>query len=303
MAQNFTSANASIPNGNLGFQCVKPFDLFTLIVNAISFLMNSLHLCIILRLETLKRTKYRCVLINIILADITNTFIMILLFSCYDFFTFNFTYGEPELQIPIAVMLIPSNYISFHVFLVASMEKYLAICKPFSYESSRLVTRLPLNFFIIWLYIFVFGTGFAVIEAINPIAGMSAVGYVVLRTIVFAIAPNLLSGILLTKVYRELNRTRSQSWNSADDSEKRKAAMYLIIIFTLEMIVFVLNSICIIVLYCTGELVICKIWNGFIKAPYTMLNTVIYGWRTQSYRQYVRKVIGCNPRQVGNAEG
>ena len=79
--------------------------------------------------------------------------------------------------------------------------------------------------------------------------------------------------------------------------------MYLIIIFTLEMIVFLLNSICIIVMHSTGVVVVCKIWNGFIKAPYTILNAVIYGWRTQSYRQYVHELIGCNRRRIGIAEG
>ena len=132
---------------------------------------------------------------------------------------------------------------------------------------------------------------------------MSNIEMTVLRTSVLAIVPNLLSGILLIKVYRELRRMRIQSQNSSsEDTNKTKAAIYLIIIFTLEMIVFLLNWVCIIVAEYTGVVVICKIWNAFIKAPYTILNTVIYGWRTQSYRQHVRKLIGCNQHQIGIIE-
>ena len=169
------------------------------------------------------------------------------------------------------------NYIIFHVFALASMEKYLAICKPFSYKSSVIVRRLSVNFFIVWLYVVSLSTGFAIVEALDLIPWMTNVRMTVLRTSVLAIAPSLLSGTLLIKVYKELRRMRIRSQNSSGDSDKTKAAMYLIIIFTLDMIVFLFNSICVIVLQSTGEFAICKIWNPFIKAPYTIVNTVIYG--------------------------
>ena len=54
-------------------------------------------------------------------------------------------------------------------------------------------------------------------------------------TAVFAVAPNLVSGTLLIKVYKEMRRMRNRSDNSAQDREKTNAAMYLMII--LEMIV------------------------------------------------------------------
>ena len=304
MAENATSTTVSLLDNAAsgGFECSRPIESFTVIVDVISLLINSFHLCIISRLEALKGTQYRYVLINIVLADIVNTTSMATVYSCYDFFGINFAYGEPKLRIPIMVMLFFSNYISFHVFVVASMEKYLAICKPFSYQSSVLVRSLPIYFITVWLYVFSFCTAVSIIEGLDVIAGATDLEFVVFRTIVFAIAPNLLSGTLLIKVYRELRRMRSRSENSVED-DKTRAAMYLIIIFTLEMIVFLLNSICVIALHYTGEAVICKIWNGFIKAPYTIFNTVIYGWRTQSYRQYVRRVLGCNGHRIGNAEG
>ena len=305
MARNDTNANslAMLDSGSTALECSNPLELFTAVVNVIAFVINCLHLGIISQLRTLKETPYRCVLINLALADIVNGVCMAAFYGCYKFFVTNFARGEPELRIPIAITLFTRNYISFHVFALASMEKYLAICKPFSYESSVIVRRLPVNFIIVWLYVFSLSTVFAIVEALDLIPWMTNLRITVLRTSVIAVAPSLLSGTLLIKVYRQLKRMRNRSQNSTDDKNKTKAAMYLIIIFTLEVIVFLLNSICIIVMHSTGVGVICKIWHAFIKAPYTILNTVIYGWRTQSYQQYVRKLIGCNRRQVGIAEG
>ena len=209
---------------------------------------------------------------------------------------------DSELRIPISVMMFVSNYISFHVFLVASVEKYLAICKSFSYKSSALVRWLPVNFFIVWLYIFSLGTIVSFINVLNLIPGISNLGITVFRTVVFAVTPNLLSCTLLIKVYKELKRMRNRSELSSQESAKTNATMYLIIIFTLEMMVFLLNSVCVIFIHSTGNSLLCTIWNAFIKAPYTILNAVIYRWRTQSYRQHVRTLFGRNQRQISIAE-
>ena len=305
MVDNTTGSNTSLlaDNGSNVLECSNPLELFTTVVNVIALVINCLHLWIISRLRTLKGTPYRCVLINLALADIVHNVYMATFYSCYKFFIINFSRGEPELRIPITMAMFIRNYISFHVFALASMEKYLAICKPFSYKSSVIVRRLSVNFFIVWLYVVSPSTGFAIVEALDLIPWMTNVRMTVLRTSVLAIAPSLLSGTLLIKVYQELRRMRIRSQNSSKDSDKTKAAMHLIIIFTLEVIVFLLNSICVIVMHSTGVVVICKIWNAFIKAPYTILNAVIYGWRTRSYRQYVRELISCNQRRVGIAEG
>ena len=300
MSQYTTSANSTFL-GDVGgerFQCVKPLETFTVMINVISFVINSFHLCIISRLETLKGTKYRCVLINMVLADITNIF-----YSCNEFILLSYMRGVPELRIPISIMMFVSTNISFHVFVVASVEKYLAICKPFSYQSSVLIRWLPLNFVIIWLYIFSIGTILSLISVLNLIPGISNLEITAFGTAVFAVALNLVSSTLVIKVYRELKRMRNRSEISAQDDQQMDAAMYLVIIFTPEMIVFLLNSGCVIFIHSTGNPVLCTIWNAFIKAPHTILNTVIYGWRTQSYRQHVRKLFGCNRHRIGVVEG
>ena len=118
MVQNLTSTNTSILGGFERFQCAGPLEIFAVIVNVISLLINSFHLRIISQLETLKETPYPCVLINIALADIVTTILSVISFTCYDFFVFNYAAGEPELRIPVVIAKILLNYIGFHVFQI-----------------------------------------------------------------------------------------------------------------------------------------------------------------------------------------
>ena len=124
-------------------------------------------------LEALKGTKYCCVLINIILADINNTTAMAMFYSYYDFVLANYMHREPEVRIPVSVSILISNHISLRVFVVANIEKSFAICKPFAYQSSVLVRWLPLNIVTVWLYILSLGTIVSLINALNLIPGMS----------------------------------------------------------------------------------------------------------------------------------
>ena len=242
-----------------------------------SFIINSFHLCIISHLEASKGTKYRCVLINAVLADNTNTIGIAIFYSCHEFLLASNPPEAPELRIPISIMMLISNCISYNVFVVASVEKYVVIHKAFAYQYSVFTRWLSLSFVIVWLYISSLRTIVTVINVLNLIPGMSNLGMTVFRTAVFAVAPNLVSGTLLFKVYKELKRMKNRSEISAQDSEKTNAAIYLIIIFTLEMIVVFRHS--------TGNPLLCTTWSTFIEAHCTILNTFIYGWRTQSYRQ------------------
>ena len=81
-----------------------------------------------------------------------------------------------------------------------------------------------------------------------------------------------------------------------------KGAMYHIIIFTLEMIVFALNVLVILISNQTSITIWALIWNGFVKAPYTVANPIIYGWRTRSYRKHVRRMFGCQAASVESCE-
>ena len=95
---------------------------------------------------------------------------------------------------------------------------------------------------------------------------------------------------------------KAMNTTNVTQAKGEKGAMYLIIIFTLEMIAFALNVFVIFILYQTRIAIWAKIWNGFIKAPYTATNTIIYGWRTKAYRIHVRRIFGCQTASVESHE-
>ena len=289
MSQNLTTANLSLSSDvePKTYVCFKTWDMIILAMNTISLFNNTFHLAILLRLESLRSTKYRHVLINITLADIVNVIGISSFYSCYDRSLDNYIGEELSPRLPFTTFIIHFTYISYPVFLVASVEKYLAICKPYSYQSSIIVRRLPVMFAMAWL--FVLTASIILIIALTQSTAPWVRGWqwTVLSLTIMVIIPNTVTIILLTNVGRELKRMSNQSATVTDNGEERKAAIYLIIVFTMEMIVFLLNAICLIILYHTNTLLVCKIWNLVIKAPHTMANTVIYGWRTKSYQQDV----------------
>ena len=304
MALNATDINTSLDSGVVfgGHQCFAPLETFNFSVNIISLLVNIFHLSVISSLESLKRTRYHCVLINISLADITNVISVAIFYSCYSFIYFNYRVGEPILKVPLTFELTFGNYISYSVFVVASVQKYLAICRPHNYQSSFLIRRMPAVFVMAWLYVLCVTLSYSVITSLNSSPWVKTAEFTMIQLSLLAAVPNLISIILLTKVYRAMRRPSNQPHDKKADRQERRGATYLMIIFTLEMIVFLLNLTCVVSLKFTGTFVVCKIWHGFIKAPYTLSNTIIYGWRSKSYRRKVCKLFGFKIAGLGSVE-
>ena len=302
MNPNVTTANSSLSS----YMDISPGVCFTPLYGLIfavylaSLLINIFHLAILLHLESLRGTKYRYVLVNISLADIVHVLSIAFMYSCYDTNIVTLIAGKSSLKNPLAIMITIGNYTPYYVFLVASMEKYLAICKPYSYQSSFIVRKLPLVFAMVWFFMVTFSI--CIIACIPEDVPLWVRGwqFKIIEVTILAIIPNTTTVALLANVGKELKRMNNQSATITNDGEERKAAVYLIIVFTMEMVVFLLNVVCIIIFYYSGSVVLGKIWNIAIKGPHTIANTVIYGWRTRSYKQHVRKLFGCKPSQIAN---
>ena len=309
MAENTTADNSSLPSEvpSHEFQCLNPLELTVTTINVISSLINVLHLHVITHLETLKGTQYRTIsqyLISISLADMTNTLIVAVFNSSDDFFIYHFIdiATEPALRISINTLMLFANYLGYHVFLVASIQKYLTICKPTRYQSSPFVKQLPVAFALAWIYVLLLNLVFPVMETLAPVLWSWTEEIRMAHIVLLSIPPNLLTAVLLIKVYRAMKvrqRVRkAMMTTNAAQAKRDQRAMYLIIIFTLEMIVFALNVVVILIFYHIRITLLGKIWNGFVKAPYTIANTIIYGWRTKSYQLHVRRMFGCQNASV-----
>ena len=309
MERNSTGLNASsiTESDTWQLECFTPIDTAVSVMNLASFIINAFHLSIILRLESLKGTSYRYVLINIALADMCHTARVSVSRICDHIYTFYMVAGELGVRIALRSVLLAATGISYHIFLIASVQKYLAICKPINYQSSIISRRLPAVFAVVWLYVVVMCTSFSAIDILYNMP----LWFIHLPSVILTITPNLISSCLLIKVYKAMNRRsrektrhgmKSQQQRAKVEEEEMRNATYLMIIFNMEMIVFVIQLIALTLYLSLDVTYILLIWSGFVKAPYTVANTVIYGWRTKAYRQRVRKVLGCKAVQVTSPE-
>ena len=302
MSQNLTTTSSSLSSDveTATAVCSKPWDVLIFIIHTISLLVNIFHVAVLSRLESLRGKKYRWILINLSLADMSYVISMGSLYLCYDVNMFTFLAGEPILRIPWRIPILHSTYISYFIFLVASVEQYLAICKPYSYQSSIIVRRLPAVFAVAWLFVSIISTCVAIMNQSSPFWTRNW-QFTVLQVMILAVAPNVVSATLLINVGKELNRMKNQSAFVADNGKEKKAAIYVIIVFAMEMAVFLLNMVCIIISHTSTETA-CEVWNAVVKAPHTIANTVIYGWRTKAYQEHVRKIFGFKSSRIGSAE-
>ena len=309
MERNSTGLNASsiTESETQQLQCFTPIDTAVGVMNLALFIINAFHLSIILRLGSLRGTPYRYVLINIALADMCYTARVSVSRMCDHLYGFYMMAGELGVRIALTSVLLAASCIDYHIFLIASVQKYLAICKPIKYQSSIICRRLSAVFVAVWLYVLAICPSFSAIDILYNVP----LWFIHVQSVILTITPNLISSFLLIKVYRAMNKRsrektqhgmKSQQRRAKDEDEEMRGATYLLIIFTTEMIVFVIQLIGITLYLSLDVSAILSIWSGFVKAPYTVANMVIYGWRTKAYRQCVRKVLGCKAVQVTSPE-
>ena len=170
-------------------------------MNALSFLIDIFHLIVIMSLESLKGMKYRVMLINISLAVMANTVSVFL--SWYNFFHFNITAGQQALKILTNMVVASANFLGYVVFLVASIQKYLAICRPISYQSSSFVKHLPVTFELEWTHVVLVDVFLSLMEMLLPFQQSGAEEFYIAQMLVLSIPPNLLTDILLFNVFRQ----------------------------------------------------------------------------------------------------
>ena len=159
---------------------------------------TTLHLSIVWRLDSLKGTPYRYVLIKIALADMCHTARVGVFRICDHFYAFYMVAGE----LGVRITLLAASYISYHIFLIAGVQKYLAIFKPISNQSSIISWRLPAVFISVWLYVVVICASFSAIDILYD----SPSWFIPLQSFILTIIPNFTSSCPLINIYGAMKR-------------------------------------------------------------------------------------------------
>lgn len=286
---------------NLGF--------FLAGLNFISVLANLLHIVILSKMPSLRGSAYYLILVHLSLADIHYALNVIT----------HMTWNRPSYfeNVSFAAVLIydvllgTSTNNRFMLMLAASLERYIAICQPMKYSTSKYVSHLHIWLVVCWLLSYLLSclkTGlsyrrlcFYSLRGPSLEQGMEAG----LISLVLKILPALISGVFLVRVMKELKRMGKNN-PTQEMAQLRRATRYLIT-------VFVIFYGCLISPIIAFSLFIAKVTSpntfGYylfyelFNSLYGCLNIVIYGWMTPAYRARGWQLVRCKGNGIGDGTG
>lgn len=263
------------------------------VLYGLALLINMFHLFVLANLKGLKGVPYRHVLIHLTLSDIAISGSMVVYYSCVSYFSFiNFS-GPIGKRLVLNSVISTANYIGFYVFAIGSVEKYKALCRPLTYNTSKFICRIPVAFGAAWALVAAVTTFTAFLKVTGQCPYVNSTWFQVSFLVIFAMTPSLFSVVVLAKVYGELRRMQNRSETANEDRQTKRAAIYFITIFILFMVALLINIIALSVGYSTGNFIYTRVYH-ILKAAYTVSNTFIYGWSTKSYRRYILNMLRCN---------
>ena len=300
--ENSTNASTPTEQTERSFECIEFLPSAISIFYGSTFFINIFHLVVLTALKSLRGVPYRAVLINITLSDIAVSGSMAVFYSCQPYFNFINLLGQSAQRIVLNSVINLANYIGYYLFAIGSVEKYKAICQALTYNTSKFITNLPISFGAAWVLVFLVTIAKAVVEVKVQSPYIQTPWFQVTFLLAFALTPSLFSARILMKVYNELRKMQNRSETAGQDQQTKKATTYFITIFILFMVALLINIIALAVGYSTGNFMVMRLYHIF-KSFYTVSNTFIYGWRSKSYRRYLRQMYGCcRDPSVSNAD-
>jgi hypothetical protein len=267
-------------------------------VNFLSAVANVFHMIILSRMPSLKGTNYYHILLHLSIGDL-HTGVSVATFLIFNNVSYFKNATIPGLVLYDVLLRgwIPGKY---WMMVAASVERYLALCKPMTYEVSTFATKLYIWLPLIWIGSLVYAIIITAVfhehlcfsDLVGPIlTGMSGVGTA--RQVELGISA-LIVGILLTRVFVEIVKMGKRS-TSQQEKDVRKAALYLggvIISFYFCLVPAYIGYVVFLLTKKSTPLSFYVLQLPF-SSLYGIFNTIVYGWITPGYRKQVRTLFRC----------
>ena len=278
-------------------ECLHPaIECIIVLFNLISMLTNILHLILLNRIASLKGTAYGIILKGLSIADLYYTLPTILQSSC----TLRLAVVQ-RFEVGLFFVTISGLSVYFRLFILtlASLERFLALCRPFKHSDSIFVRHMKVWSGLCCVAAIAFSVRDLNIETENTcldlVTGFSncanlrgsrrcAISMVLLSSI------STIFLILVQIQLRKMNRV-STSVNR-EDKELKVAALYvlaMVLVFYFCFLVAIIDKIILWAFHTsvTGIGVVALLLNSL----YGVLNTVIYGWVTPTYQHNAKLLL------------
>ena len=273
-------------------------------LNVISVIVNLLHILVLVNIPGLKEKNYFWILLNLTLVDIAGAIFIAISSSCavYQLLI------SAKSDIGIALITIGQHgslMCRYYQLTLACLDRYYAVCKPFDYNTSRLINnigKLSAISWIITISIQIAKVSFIADEAClgefsTYITSISTTnGWFGIFTTCLTTAPWLATFVLLIKVSRELKRMFQRGNMTSEDREVKSAANYVIgtcIMFYCS----VLPLVAVMSLNVIGEDLSNHISRALLilvmtcQTLYGVGNIILYGVINPTYQQRIKTIF------------
>ena len=267
--------------------------------NILSFVINFLHLLILRAMPNLRKRNYFWILFGINLADIFVAISYIISTSCMDKKILETIHG-----VVLCSLLIigagSSTLSRYFQLTLASLDRYYALCRPFEYETSRILNNTVKLSFLAWTINVLLSTltvafSFSAIRigGLGPFLTTNKYSlYFAAVTVLSALLPSVATAIFLVKCLRELRKMRNRSL-SDEDKEVKNATKYIIItciLFYSSVLFVLLHFVIKDHLNNAASVMIFKI-HTLYQSLYGIANVALFAVYTPAYVLKIRSIF------------
>lgn len=277
------------------------WEMLCTAMSAVSVVVNILHLVAVHSMPSLKGRTYLKLLTHIGLVDIFSSISVILQINCQ---LHHLSYLRPKsIAAVISISSSVAPTVRYLIFVLASCDRYLAICKPMYYSQSKVVLYFHMWAAAGWVLclsaVTVRDTVFLSHLCLNSMLGASNYVGVAPTSLTFTILiiSFSISTVLQISVGLEIYRMNKRSHSKNDDV--MKAALYILIIY-IEFLCCLCPVLVCVVLNFNNRCRFHLAWfTTFVFALYGIVNTLTYGWLNPPYRVQVLTMLRCcRPNRV-----
>ena len=276
--------------GENSFTCFSTWGVIIATINLISVAINVLHLVILTSMNVLNGRPYKLVLINITIADISTSFMLSLTYSCLPALPI-IKKATPNFGLVLLLIEWPL-YASNWIFLVASVEQYYGICRPFRYETLSFIRKLRFVLVMTWVLSF-FAMVFtaATVEIVRARGASSSMTFLAVN-LSSRYVPLIVAGIFFVIIMRQLKKLRGDDLRLNQECDRRITVYFIIIYSIFCAFAFVDVAMTCIAIFNSGILPFHSQRVRNISRPlYGIANTIIYGFRTSAYQKHMFKMF------------